>query len=57
MAERILTPQPDGEGAGDWKCYGCGYHVPSLDKGFSTTCPRCGSYEFHLSDEAKRRMG
>ena len=37
-----------------WECYGCGHKVASLDKGFNTQCPECGSYELHLSDEARK---
>lgn len=44
-----------GEGEGDWECYGCGYHVPALSQGFDTRCPRCGSFELHLTDDAKAR--
>lgn len=50
-------PDNSGKGSGDWECYGCGAHVESLDKGFNTKCPYCGSYELHLSDSAKSKMG
>lgn len=44
-----------GDGEGDWECYGCGYHIPALTKGFDTRCPLCGSFELHLTDDAKAR--
>jgi lipopolysaccharide biosynthesis regulator YciM len=50
---RVTVRRVDGEG--DWECYGCGYHVPTLIEGFGTRCPICGSYELHLSDDAKAR--
>lgn len=47
-------PDNSGKGTGDWQCYGCLARMESLTKGFNTQCPHCGSYEIHLSEEAKR---
>jgi predicted RNA-binding Zn-ribbon protein involved in translation (DUF1610 family) len=42
-------------GDGDWECYGCGFRMASLTEGFNTKCPKCGSFELHLTDDARKR--
>lgn len=47
------NPSHEGEGSGDWECYSCLGRVPELTEGFQTKCPFCGSFELHLTAEAR----
>lgn len=49
---KIVPPDPPDI----WECYSCGATRPSLDKGFNTTCDKCGSYELHLTDIFKAKL-
>lgn len=54
LRDVVLEVVEADRGEGEWECFGCLARRPSLDKGFNTRCDRCGSYELHLTDEARR---